>query len=133
VRVTVTEDEEQQAMSHERSAGTVVALAVAGSLAAVVASSGPATAAPPPAPATLACGETGPVAVNTNKGNAFRVVGTNQNFVIMSGSLVDEDGTTTVIQAPNGTSQTRDIVTCTYTAPITSRRLQVSGFFTPAV
>ncbi len=119
-----------------RSARTVaavsVAVAVAGILSAAVAASSPASATPPPAPATLDCGEGGLVAVNTNKGNAFRVADSTQNFVIMSGTLLNDDGTTTVIQAPNGTQMSRDLQTCTFTGPVSGRVFQVSGFFTPA-
>ena len=116
----------------DRSARTVVAIAVAGTVAGAVAVSSPASAAPPPAPATLECGEDGSFPVNTNKGNAFRVLGTTQNFLIMSGSFVDKDGTIVVIQEPNGTQETRDIVTCTFTGPVSGRAFTVSGFFTPA-
>ena len=118
-------------MTH-RSARTVVAIAVVGTVAGAVAASGPASATPPTPLATLDCGEAGLVPVKTNKGNAFRVLSTTQNFVIMSGSVLNSDGTITVVQAPNGTQMTRDLVTCTFIAPITGRRLEVSGFFTPA-
>ena len=111
---------------------TVVTLAVAGIVAGAVTASSPAIAAPPPLPATLDCGEAGRVLVNTNSGNAFRVLDTTSNFVIMSGAVVNDDGTLTVVQAPNGTQKTRDLVTCTYVGPKTGRSLVVSGFFTPA-
>ncbi len=116
-----------------RTARTVatVAVAVAGTFAGAVAASSPASATPPPAPAILDC-EGGLVLVNTNKGNAFRVADSTQNFVIMSGTLLNDDGTTTVIQAPNGTQMSRDLQTCTFTGPVSGRVFQVSGFFTPA-
>lgn len=115
------------------SARTVAVVAMAGTVAGAVAASSPASATPPPAYATLDCGEGHLVSVNTNKGNAFRVIDTTQNFVIMSGSIVNSDGTTTLIQAPNGTQMTRDLVTCTFTGPLSGRNFVVSGFFTPAM
>lgn len=116
----------------KRSARSVVAIAVVGTAAGALVASSPASAAPPPAPATLDCGEDGSFLMNTNKGNAFRVLNSTRNFVIMSGSVINDDGTITVIQAPNGTQETRDIVICTFTGPISMRLFTVSGFFTPA-
>jgi hypothetical protein len=112
----------------KRSARTVVTITFGGIVAGALAAS-PAIAAP--LPATLDCGEAGQVLVNI-QGNAFRVIDSTRNFVLMSGSVLNADGTKTVISAPNGTQKTRDLVTCTYIGPESKRSFEVSGFFTPA-
>lgn len=103
-----------------------LALSVAGLVVLVPA---PSLAAQPLQTHTLSCDDGTEVVLTVVEGNAFDVADATSTFVVMSGSVV-LDGVLTVIQRPNGTQRTRDLVTCTFTNT-RGDAVIVSGFYTP--
>ena len=80
---------------------------------------------------TLECEGIGPVEVEGQfSGNAFNVVGTTDNFVVKSASLVDPaTGELSPVVVNKGNQ--KNLTTCSFASPESGRQFVFEGFFTP--
>ena len=83
---------------------------------------------------TLACdgGRTVDAVFELSSADAFHLVGIQSNFLWKSLSFLDAASGQTVTITRGVQGGDHDLVTCTYTGPVSGNHYTVEGFFTPA-